>query len=118
MLKAEELMIGSNVLVDGKSRYVEAITKKKIGYHYGPGESRMYYARLCEVQPRPLNYDLARSFNDSVAGKAFLWWDDRCTDCSHQYKLCINAMDIDVRYVHEVQRIARVFGFKNWFSER
>ena len=52
MIKSTELMIGDYVLVDGKPRRVESITKKKIGYHINPQtDKRLYYARLHDVEP-------------------------------------------------------------------
>lgn len=50
MIRYEELTIGDYVLVDGKIRRVEAITKRKIGYHITP-DGQLHYARLCEVFP-------------------------------------------------------------------
>ena len=50
MIRYEELTIGDFVLVDDKIRRVEAITKKKIGYHITPTD-QLHYARLCEVFP-------------------------------------------------------------------
>ena len=51
MIKATELQIGDFVLIDGTPRKVEAITKKKIGYHRKEKEPRLYYARLRDVEP-------------------------------------------------------------------
>lgn len=48
MIKAEELMIGDWVLANGTPRKVEAITKKKIGYHTSPLKLNLSYSRLCE----------------------------------------------------------------------
>ena len=53
-----QLMIGDWVLVDGTPRKVEAITKKKIGYHRKENEPRLYYARLRDVEPIPLDEKL------------------------------------------------------------
>lgn len=50
MIRYEELTIGDYVLVQGKIRRVEAITKRKIGYHVSP-TGQLHYARLCEVFP-------------------------------------------------------------------
>ena len=50
MIRYEELTIGDYVLVQGKIRRVESITKKKIGYHITPTD-QLHYARLCEVFP-------------------------------------------------------------------
>ena len=58
MIKATELQIGDFVLVDGTPRKVEAITKKKIGYHRKEHEPRLYYARLRDVEPIPLDETL------------------------------------------------------------
>jgi hypothetical protein len=58
MIKATELQIGDFVIVDGTPRKVEAITKKKIGYHRKENEPRLYYARLHDVEPIPLDEKL------------------------------------------------------------
>ena len=58
MIKATELQIGDFVLIDGTPRKVEAITKKKIGYHRKENEPRLYYARLHDVEPIPLDEKL------------------------------------------------------------
>ena len=55
MIKATELQIGDFVLIDGTPRKVEAITKKKIGYHRKEKEPRLYYARLRDVEPIALD---------------------------------------------------------------
>ena len=47
-MKAEELMIGDWVHVNGIPRQVKAITKKKIGYHTSPLKLGLSYSRLCE----------------------------------------------------------------------
>lgn len=47
---------------------VEQVTRKKVGYHTKPGESRMHYLRLNEeVQPIPLD---ARQFEKNGFRKA------------------------------------------------
>ena len=58
MIKYSELMIGDWVLIDGTPRKVEAITKKKIGYHRKENEPRLYYAMLRDVEPIPLDETL------------------------------------------------------------
>ena len=58
MIKATELQIGDFVLVDGTPRKVEAITKKKIGYHRKENEPRLYYARLRDVEPISIDEEL------------------------------------------------------------
>ena len=58
MILGYQLMIGDWVLIDGTPRKVEAITKKKIGYHRKENEPRLYYARLHDVEPIPLDEEL------------------------------------------------------------
>lgn len=60
MIKATELQIGDFVLVDGTPRKVEAITKKKIGYHRKENEPRLYYARLHDVEPIEITEDILK----------------------------------------------------------
>ena len=55
MIRGYQLMIGDWVLIEGTPRKVEAITKKKIGYHRKENETRLYYARLHDVEPIPLD---------------------------------------------------------------
>ena len=114
-MKAKDLMIGSCVIVDGKIRYVEAVTKKKIGYHTKSNESRLYYARLVEIKPFPLCYDVVSVFNRLARGQAYISWDDKCEDCNHQYIINYHGIDLTVRYVHEVQLIAKVLDLKCWY---
>ena len=58
MIKAIELQIGDFVLVDGTPRKVEAITKKKIGYHRKENEQGLNYARLHDVEPIKITEEL------------------------------------------------------------
>lgn len=51
MIRYENHQIGDWVLVDGTPRQIQAITKKKIGYHRKENEPRLYYARLRDVEP-------------------------------------------------------------------
>ena len=53
MIKSNELMIGSWVLVNGAPRQVAYITEKEVGY-YRKGNSRMFYERLDEIEPIPI----------------------------------------------------------------
>lgn len=64
MIKYSELMIGDCVLVDGTPRKVEAITKKKIGYHRKENEPRLYYAMLRDVESIPQQGSLVRKQNE------------------------------------------------------
>lgn len=53
MIKSNELMIGSWVLVNGVPRQVAYITEKEVGY-YRKGNSRMFYERLDKIEPIPI----------------------------------------------------------------
>ena len=57
-MKPTELRIGNLVMYNGEVVKVEQITKKKIGYHRHKGETRMNYARLCEIEPIPITDEL------------------------------------------------------------
>ena len=114
MIRADDLTIGCDVLVNNVLVKVAAITKKKIGYHLKPCENRMRYARLCEVFPVPLSSALAEQFNDhlrqiGLIGIVYLYWDSECGDCSHQYCLCYKGNMHTVRYLHELQIVANIF---------
>ena len=56
MIRYEDHMIGDYVSVNGKIRRIEAITKKKIGFHIHEDKKRLYYARLCEASPINVAY--------------------------------------------------------------
>lgn len=51
MIRYENHQIGDWVLVDGTPRQIQAITKKKIGYHRKENEPRLYYEMLRDVEP-------------------------------------------------------------------
>lgn len=57
-MKPQELSIGNLVCYNGKVVKVEQITKRKIGYHTKPNETRMNYAKLCEIEPIPITGEL------------------------------------------------------------
>jgi hypothetical protein len=57
-MKPQELRIGNLVCYNGKVVKVEQVTKRKIGYHTKPNETRMNYARLCEIEPIPITEEL------------------------------------------------------------
>lgn len=116
-MNAKDVMIGSCVIVDGKIRYVSAITKKKIGYHTKSKEARMHYARMREIKPFPLNYEVVSVFNKLSKGLAYISWDDKCDECDHQYIINYHGIELSVRYVHEVQLIAKVLNLHCWYFE-
>lgn len=53
-MRPQELIIGNLVYYTGKVVRVEQVTKHKIGYHTRANETRMNYARLCEIEPIPI----------------------------------------------------------------
>ena len=57
MIRYEDHMIGDYVSVNGKIRRIEAITKKKIGFHIRP-EDQLHYARLKDVFPIEITEEL------------------------------------------------------------
>lgn len=58
MIRYENHQIGDWVLVDGTPRQIQAITKKKIGYHRKENEPRLYYARFRDIEPIEITEDL------------------------------------------------------------
>lgn len=76
MIKYSELQIGDWVIVDGTPRQIQAITKKKIGYHRKENEPRLYYARLHDVEPIEITEEILRKnefqYKDKpIIGSAF-----------------------------------------------
>lgn len=57
-MKPTELRIGNLVCYNGEVVRVEQVTKHKIGYHTKLNETRMNYARLCEIEPVPITEEL------------------------------------------------------------
>ena len=57
-MKPQELRIGNLVCYNGEVVKVEQVTKRKIGYHTKPNETRLNYARLCEIEPIPITEKL------------------------------------------------------------
>lgn len=61
-MKPQELSIGNLVCYNGKVVKVEQITKHKIGYRTIPNETRMNYAKLCEIEPIPITEELLEKY--------------------------------------------------------
>ena len=61
-MEAKELMIGDWLFYRGQfnafSFRVEQITKRKVGYHAEPDESRTHYLTLSECQPIPITPEI------------------------------------------------------------
>ena len=60
----QELRIGNLVRYNSEVVKIEKITKRKIGYHKEANKSRMYYARLNEIEPIELT--------EEIVGKYFI----------------------------------------------
>lgn len=59
-MKSNELMLGNWVLYHNLAIQIDAIHKRKVGYHKMP--SRLHWIRLNEIQPIPLSkYELELS---------------------------------------------------------
>lgn len=130
MIKATELQIGDFVLVDGTPRQIQAITKKKIGYHRRENEPRLYYERLHDVEPIEINEYIFRTSGFCVENqtKTFLAH-FKCDDfkisvipnslgCGqYDYILLVDAHGIsnyvelfDFRFIHQLQHAIRLCG--------
>ena len=57
-MKPQELKIGNLVCYNGEVVKVEQVTKRKIGYHTKPNETRLNYLMLCEIEPIPITEEL------------------------------------------------------------
>ena len=133
MIRGDQLMIGDFVLVDGKPRKVEAITKNKIGYHRKENEPRLYYARLRDVEPIELNEYIFRTSGFCrqkystllpLLRSAFYFEGDRFTiELRDEHSFLViwanneaNTRTIrevrldEVKYVHELQHAIRLCG--------
>lgn len=74
MIRADQLQIGDFVLVSGTPRRVEAITKKKIGYHNNPQtDKRLYYARLHDVEPIEITGEMLKKNGFGTKGMATIY---------------------------------------------
>lgn len=94
---------------------VEQVTKRKIGYHAEPGENRMHYLRLNEVQPIPLAPErLEWNGFEKVQNLLVLQWENGVYPSMifveynpENYCLFINDMMFPkpVRFLHELHHI-------------
>lgn len=126
MIKAIELQIGDFVLVDGTPRKVEAITKKKIGYHRKENEPRLYYARLHDVEPIEINDYVLRTSgfcvsetdkrfyanfdNNEMKVEVFLFKTENISQVIITNKETHSCYVGEVKYVHNFQHLFRPCG--------
>lgn len=133
MIKATELQIGDFVLVDGKPRRVESITKKKIGYHLHPQNDKgLHYARLHDVGPIKITKELLEQngfvqdtcywnmqidehnriqyyFYESRLEK---FWYGRDEYQNHAYVREVSFSAMGLLYLHQLQQACRMCGIK------
>lgn len=118
-MKATEIMIGDRLAYRGQFAAfdfrVEQVTKQKVGYHAEPGENRMHYLRLNEVQPIPLTPErLEWNGFEKVQNLLVLQWENGVYPSMifveynpENYCLFINDMMFPkpVRFLHELHHI-------------
>ena len=141
MIKATELQIGDYVLVDGKPRRVESITKKKIGYHINPQtDKRLYYARLHDVEPIEITKELLEKNGFGTKGmttiyflegelpddfiwnitldlryrvvNAILWKRIQPKDSTYDDLVTQRKVFVKSLYIHQLQQACRMCGIK------
>ena len=131
MISAHELMIGDFVLVDGTPRKVEAITKKKIGYHRKENEPRLYYARLRDVEPIEITEEIITKMGFDIEKNLNGWYQARMRTNGFSVYFCVirtiywdweKTLEIssiplhepylrkNIAYIHELQHCFRLCG--------
>jgi hypothetical protein len=130
MIRYENHQIGDWILVDGTPRQIQAINKKKIGYHRKENEPRLYYARLHDVEPIEINEYIFRTSGFCVENQGTVFYADfRCDEFEifvipnslgqgeYEYILLVDAHGIsnyvelfDFRFVHQLQHAIRLCG--------
>lgn len=130
MIRGEQLQLGDYVLVEGKIRRVESLTKRKIGFHINEEKKRLYYVRLCEVFPIEINEYILRTSGFCVENQEEVFHAKfKCDDFEifvipnslgrgeYEYILKVHAnamcnyVDMyNLRYVHELQHAIRLCG--------
>lgn len=107
---------------------VASITKKKIGYHLRPGEPRMHYVRLCEVQPIDITDNILRKngweYNGDDAKFAPGTWTGGGLMLQREndgYRIVVtsdyddedtNGTPFVLHYIHELQHALRMRGIE------
>lgn len=118
-MEATEIMVGDQLTYRGQFAAfdfrVEEVTKHKVGYHAEPGENRIYYLRLNEVQPIPLTPErLEWNGFEKVQNLLVLQWENGVYPSMifveynpENYCLFINDMMFPkpVRFLHELHHI-------------
>lgn len=84
-MKPQELRIGNLVCYNGKVVKVEQITKHKIGYHTKLNETRMNYARLCEIEPIRITDELLLKIGFKKERDGYLHYSDHNDEFSIRF---------------------------------
>lgn len=121
-MKANELMIGDWLFYEGRFNAfpfkVEQITKRKVGYHAEPNESRMHYITLSECQPIPITPEfLERNGFEKAQSLYYLKSLNKVYLCFIEYNIVNNCLFINdglipmpILYVHQLQHVLRLCG--------
>ena len=136
-MKANEIQIGDWLYYKGQFNAfpfkVESITKKKVGYHAEPGDNRIYYIQLNEVQPIPITPEIlekngfkpyipeyhletvyaCQDVSKAVANELYALWPYQ--DGSFYLLLRVDGKDMvrmNIHYVHQLQHVLRLCGIE------
>lgn len=108
-MKPQELSIGNLVMYNGEVVKVEQITKHKIGYHTKPNETRMNYARLCEIEPIPITDELLLKNGFKQCGYIFKALFIEMYEVANGWHLHIDnerfetAIALTIKHLHQLQ---------------
>lgn len=123
-MEAKELMIGDWLYYRGQFNAfcfrVEQITKRKVGYHAEPNESRMYYIILSECKPIPITPEfLERNGFEKVQSLYYLKSLNKLYLCFIEYNIVNNCLFINdglvprpINYVHQLQHALKLCGIE------
>lgn len=123
-MEAKELMIGDWLFYKGQfnafSFKVEQISKRKVGYHAEPNESRMHYIILSECEPIPITPEfLERNGFEKVQSLYYLKSLNKVYLCFIEYNIVNNCLFINeglipmpITYVHQLQHALKLCGIE------
>lgn len=123
-MEAKELMIGDWLYYRGQfnafSFRVEQITRKKVGYHAEPDESRIRYLRLSECEPVPITPEfLERNGFEKARSLYYLKSLNKVYLCFIEYNIANNCLFINeglipmpITYVHQLQHALKLCGIE------
>lgn len=123
-MEAKELMIGDWLFYRGQFNAfcfrVEQITKRKVGYHAEPDESRTYYLTLSECQPISITPEFLERSGFEKAGSLYYL---KSLNKRYPYLFIIEynivnnyllvndgLIPMPILYVHQLQHVLRLCG--------